>query len=110
MTIKALPEPCFIDGGQRDGFHSADGESFDAPSALPAPCFIAVCDGIPGHQCGETFSDGEYDESHYESAEQVITALRSEGWEWLAILAAVRCQQCADELAATVLPAEGAAS
>lgn len=110
MTIKALPDPCFIEAGQRDGGHLLDGRSRDHPERLPKPCFVAACDGIPSQPCGEVLGVAEYDEAHYESASQAIAALRDEDWEWLAIFAAVRCPQCRDQLEASTTAAEGAAT
>lgn len=109
MTIRQLESPCWkpCAPGEKptgDGVHwltreSAAGQADpgDVVLALPHPCWVATCDGLPGAACGVELEN--LDEGwtvHGDDPAQLNDAASREGWETGAEGDA-RCAECISE-------------
>ena len=109
MTVKQLENPCWKpcapgENPSDEGLHwdSHDGaaeyaDPGDTVLPFPAPCWVAVCDGLPGKPCGEELDN--LDEGwtvHAVNSADLGNEATREGWE-IGSDGTVRCHQCVDE-------------
>lgn len=79
MPVNQLPSPCWTADGTEEGQHYPDqGED---RKQLPAPCYVAECDGKPGEPCGEELGNDEFAWLHFDSPESARACAPTEGWQ-----------------------------
>lgn len=109
MPVKQLETPCWKPCApgqtpQHEGPHwstealaAEQADPGDTVLPFPAPCWVAVCDGLPGEPCGEELENVDDGWTVHEgNPADLGNVATAEGWE-AGPDGTMRCSQCRDE-------------